>query len=134
MQAFLELQPANLAGIVTDESGDSAAVDALLDQLAGRLVRYADQAHVRPTTFLRVGAQKLFRDAVWSRLRITFQADHKKYKELGWYDFPQKDWAARIQNALIPPLLKVPSIREQFMKGIKPGMVQPYKKIVEREG
>jgi hypothetical protein len=134
LQAYMELHLANLAGIVTDESGDSAAVDALLDDLARRLVRYTDLSYKRPPTFLMVGGQKLFRDEVWSHLRVAFQADHRKYKELGWYDFPQKEWAIRIQNLLVPPLLKIPTIREQFRKRIKPGMVEPYKKIVEREG
>jgi multimeric flavodoxin WrbA len=134
LQAYTELQLANLAGIVTDESGDSAAVDARLDQLAHRLVRYADLAYMRPPTFLREGGKKLFRDEIWGHLRVTFQADHKKYKELGLYDFPQKEWAIRVQNALIPPLFRIRAVREQFKKQIKPGMVQPYKKVVEREG
>jgi multimeric flavodoxin WrbA len=132
--AYMEMHVANLAGIVTDEGGDSAAVDALLDDLARRLVRYAGLSYSRPSTFLKVGGQKLFRDEIWSHLRVAFPADHRKYKELGWYDFPQKEWAIRIQNLLVPPLLKIPAVREQFRRRIKSGMAQPYKKIVEREG
>ncbi len=69
----------------------------------------------------------------WSRLRIVFQADHRTYKRAGAYDFPQKDLTTRMLNAVIPLLLKVPGFRREFVKRIKPGMVQPYQKIIEGE-
>jgi hypothetical protein len=133
LAAYLEIQGANLAGIVSDEVGDSAEIDRLLDDLARRLLHYAAANYIKPVSFLGVGGKKLFRDEVWSRLRIVFQADHRTYKRLGAYDFPQKDLTTRMLNALVPLLLKVPGFRREFVKRIKPGMVQPYQKIIEGE-
>ncbi|NOR82360.1 MAG: hypothetical protein GQ526_02575, partial [Ardenticatenales bacterium] len=42
LEAYVEMQHANLAGFVTDEYGDSAEIDSLLQNLAERLCRFAD--------------------------------------------------------------------------------------------
>lgn len=133
LAAHLEIQGANLAGVVSDEVGDSAEIDRLLDDLARRLLHYAAAAFIKPLSFLGVGGNKLFRDEVWSRLRIVFQADHRAYSRAGAYDFPQKDLTTRMLNAVVPLLLKIPGLRREFVKRIKPGMVQPYQKIIEGE-
>ena len=108
LKGWFELQPANIAGFVTDEYGDSADVDRLLQDLARRLVRFAAADYVRPPTFLGVGGRKLFRDEIWGRLRVVFQADHRAYKRLGLYDFAQKDVNARTIYAVVPLLLRIP--------------------------
>jgi multimeric flavodoxin WrbA len=126
VQAHLELQPANLAGIITDETGDSGEMDRLLDELAQRIVQYASLGFVRPRTFLAVGGRKLFRDAVWGRMRTVFPADHRTFKRLGWYDFPQKETAVRVQNAVFGALMKSQGFRQEYYKRVKPGMIQPH--------
>jgi multimeric flavodoxin WrbA len=131
VQALLELQPANLAGIVTDETGDSGEMDRLLDELAQRIVQYASMGFVRPRTFLAVGGQKLFRDAVWGRMRAAFAADHRAYKRLGWYDFPQKETRMRVQNAVFGALMKSQGFRQEYYKRVKPGMIQPHVEFLE---
>jgi hypothetical protein len=98
---------------VTDECGDSAKVDALLQNFAGRLVRFANSGYIRPLTFLSIGGQKLFRDAVWGGMRLTFQADHKTYKKLGVYDFPRQSLGTRITSGIMTLLLKVPRFRKR---------------------
>ena len=125
VQASLEHQPANLAGIVTDETGDSAEMDRLLDELAERIVQYASMGFVRPPTFLAVGGKKLLRDAVWGRLRSTFPADHRAYRRLGMYDFPQKETRVRVQNAVFGVLMKSQGFRQEYYKRVKPAMMQP---------
>lgn len=130
VQALLEIQPANLAGIVSDETGDSGEMDRLLDDLAQRIVHYASVGFVRPRTFLAVGGQKLFRDAVWGRLRSTFPADHRTYKRLGIYDFPQKETRVRVQNAVFGVLMKSEGFRQEYYRRVKPGMIQPYAKFL----
>jgi multimeric flavodoxin WrbA len=129
-QALLELQPANLAGIVTDETQDSSEMDRLLDELAQRLVQYASMGFLRPPTFLAVGGQKLFRDAVWGRLRSTFPADHRTYKRLGLYDFPQKETRVRVLNAMFGVLMRSQGFRQEYYKRVKPGMIQPYARFL----
>lgn len=88
LEAYVEIQHSNLAGIVTDEYGDSAEIDGFLQSMAEHLVRFADSGYIQPPTFLGVGGRKLFRDEIWGRLHFPFRADYMAYKELGVFDFP----------------------------------------------
>jgi len=130
LELFVQHQRSNLAGFVSDEEGNSAGLDALLDELAERLVRYSAMGYTQPHTFLGVGGHKLFRDAVYGRLRFVFMADHRAYKRLGLYDFPQKDYATRIANAIMGPLLRSERFREGFRQQINDRMVAPYRKLL----
>jgi multimeric flavodoxin WrbA len=131
LQAWTELQHANLVGIVTDEVAESAQTDGLLQALAENLAWCAEAGTMRPLTFLGVGGMKVFRDDIWGRLRTVFQADHRAYRRMGFYDFPQRDWGIRVLNAATPALFKIPRVREEFARRIKSQMVQPYQKIVQ---
>jgi hypothetical protein len=125
------LERANLGGIVTDEAGDSAEIDARLQALAGALVRSAEQGYIAPPTFLQVGGTKIFRDEIWGHMRVVFRGDHLYYQRTGIYDFPQYDYRTRVQNVLFGLLLRIPFLRREFQKGIKTGMIAPLKKIVD---
>jgi multimeric flavodoxin WrbA len=131
LEGWIQMQRSNLVGFVTDEYGDSAAIDSLLHDLARRLVRFADSAYIKPQTFLGVGGIKVFRDDMWGKLRLVFQADHRAYKRLRIYDFPQKEIGVRLLNALVVPLFRIPKVREEFTKHIKDGMIQPYQKVLQ---
>ncbi len=130
-QAYAEFQQANLAGIVTDESPDSGETDALLENLARRMVDYAVRGYIKPATFLGVGGMKIFRDDIWGRLRFAFQGDHKYYTDHGLYDFPQEDAKSQEINKMMFELTKDPVMREQVRKMIKTEMVKPHQKVVE---
>jgi multimeric flavodoxin WrbA len=129
MELFAQHQRSNLVGFVTDEDGDSASLDALLDGLAERLVRFSDMSYSQPPTFLGVGGRKLFRDAVYGRRRIAFMADHRAYRRLGFYDFPQKDYPTRIANAIVGTLMLSPRFRAGLKSQIKGRMIAPYQKL-----
>jgi len=131
LEAYVQIELCNLAGIVSDEVGDAASLDGLLEDLAGRLVRYAEAGYRQPQTFLGVAGTKLFRDEIYGHLRIMFQADHRAYRQMGVYDFPQKDWRTRITNAVVTPLLHLRGFREGFKSQIKQGMIQPYQKLFQ---
>jgi multimeric flavodoxin WrbA len=131
LEGWTQFQHSNLVGFVTDEANDNAIVDGLLHDLARRLVRFADSAYIQPQTFLGVGGIKIFRDDMWGKLRLAFQADHRAYKRLRIYDFPQKDIGVRLLNTLIVPLFRIPKVREEFTKNIKDGMIQPYQKVLQ---
>jgi multimeric flavodoxin WrbA len=136
LEGWTEFQHSNLVGFVTDEGDgnvgdDNTTVDGLLHDLSRRLVRCADRAYIQPQTFLGLGGIKVFRDDVWGKLRIAFQADHRTYKRLGIYDFPQRNIRVRLLNALIVPLFRIPKVREEFTKNIKNGMIQPYQKVLQ---
>jgi multimeric flavodoxin WrbA len=132
LEAYTEWQQANLVGFITDEYEDPAALDALFQNFAKRLVRFAHKYYIKPHTFLGVGGMKVFRDDIWGKLRFPFQADHKFYRKHGIYDFPQKDYKARITNAVLTFLTKIPSVRKEiYRKRMKEEMVKPLQKIVE---
>lgn len=132
LEAYTELQHANCAGFITDEYEDSAELDALLQNFADRLIRFADKNYIKPPTFLGVGGMKIFRDDIWGKLRFVFQADHRFYKKHGIYDFPQKDYKIRFRNEIMILLTKIPSFRKEFTRRIKEEMIKPYQKIFEK--
>ena len=120
--------------MITDEHGDSAEIDALLQSFAERLIQLAGEGYIKPSTFLGVGAMKIFRDDVWGRLRFPFQADHRFYKKHGIYDFPQKDYKARITNRILILLTKIPSMKKEiYTHRIKAEMIKPFQKILEKK-
>lgn len=128
-----ELENASLAGIVTDEFGDSATIDVLLQNLAGRLVTYAGKGYVKPSTFLGVGGRKVFRDDMFGRLRFPFLADYRYYEEHGLFDFPHND-PKRIEYCdQMIAAIEDPAVREQIRKMLKTQGVAPLQKIVETE-
>ena len=133
LEGWFELQPANLNEYLGDEYGDSAHIDRLLQDLARRLVRFASGDYIRPSTFLGVAAKKLFRDEIWGRLRVAFQADHRAYKRLSLYDFPQKNVRTRVINLVVPLLLRIPGFRKEFARRVKSGMIRPFQKVLELE-
>ncbi len=129
MQAHVEIQMSNLVGFVTDEYGDSAEIDALLYDLARRLIKFAQMNLIKPQTFLGVGGFKIFRDDVYGRNRFVFLADHKWYEEHGVYDsFPQNDQRAIEMNKKLIPLIQIDKIRNKMDFRIE--FLKPFKKVI----
>ena len=131
MEAYAEMHGANLAGIVSDEYADSAQLDALLDDLAARSAAWAAGGYRRPATFLGEGGHKIFRDRIWGDLRFVFQADHRRYRRIGFYDFPQRKLGVRLLN-LVAPLIRLPFVRRQFVPRIKDAMVMPFRHVLDK--
>jgi multimeric flavodoxin WrbA len=135
LEAYVDFQQANLVDFVTDEYGESAQIDAALRSFAKRLISFSEKDYVKPRTFLGVGGMKIFRDDVWGRLRFPFQADHRFYESHGFYDFPQRDYKARMMAALLRLLTKIPRIRKEiYQKRMREEMIKPLQKVVERVG
>jgi len=130
LEAYIEVQQANCAGFVTDEYGDSAYIDSLLENLGRRMVRFAEGGYTAPSTFLGVGGHKIFRDDIWGRLRFPFYADHKSYKKMDFYDFPQKKRRMRIVNAIMLFLSRSPAFRKKVNARIKEEMIKPLQKVL----
>jgi len=131
--AYAQFQQANLAGIVTDEGGDSLRLDELLGDLAGRLVDLAGQGYVQPVDFLGVGGMKIFRDEVWGKLRFVFQSDHRYYMKRNYYDFPQKDFKTQRMNFFMMLMTRIPAFKKKFLKMIEKEMVKPLKNVIENK-
>ncbi len=125
-------QMANLVDIVSDESFNSAEIDATIRGLAEKVVYYSDKEFVKPHNFLGVGGHKIFRDDVWGRIRGIWQADHRYYKKHGLYDFPQKRTGMRIMNFFLLLVCKVPYIRKKYYANIKKFPALRYGKMINR--
>ena len=129
LTAWAENQRCN-AGFVTDEVSGSAELDGLLDAFAGRLAKAAAAGYIPPPTFYSVGGHKIFRDKIYGRMRLPFQADYRYYAEHGMFDFPQCDWKTRAGNALIIPLTRIPAFRNKVFADIKQHMVRPFETVL----
>jgi multimeric flavodoxin WrbA len=133
LAAYCEWQQTNLVDIVTDEYGDSAIIDSLIQGLAERLIWSAGKGYLKPMTFRGVAGMKIFRDEVWGNLRFVFQADHRYYRRHGFYDFPQKNFKTRRLNFLMILLTKIPSFRKVFVKKINDEMIKPLQYVVNNK-
>ncbi len=133
LESYALSEQANLAGIVTDECGDSGELDRQLDDFAGQLADAAATGYVQPPNFLAVAGRKLFRDAVWSSLRLVFRADHRYYRSHGLYDFPARSLKTRLSEGVLSLLLVIPRFRKEFRKRIKEEMVKPLAEVVEKQ-
>jgi len=130
LEAYTQLHQAHLVDIVTDESADSGLLDGQLQQLAEALIWSAEKRSMKPATFLGIGGRKVFRDDIWARLRFPFRADHEHYKEHGLYDFPQKDYRARITSTILLLLTRIPRMRKEIYSRSKNEMIKPLQKVV----
>jgi multimeric flavodoxin WrbA len=111
-------QDANHVDIITDECADSIELDNMLQNFAENLVKFSVKGYVRTQDFLAVGGQKIFRDDIWGRIRMIWQADHRYYRKHGKFDFPQKDLKMCIFNPTMITLSKIPKFRHAFYKNI----------------
>ncbi len=133
-EAWVEIQQSNLAAFLSDETENTSDLENSLYSLAGRLIRQCEAGYIRPRTFLSVGGMKVFRDDIWAGLRIIFRADHKAYKRMGIYDFPQKKIGKRILMSLAWLITGLPGIRRRFQDVMKKQMLKPYEKILQNAG
>ena len=133
LEAYVEVQGANLIDIVTDEHELPEQIDRQLSQLATKGVRYAEQNFAKSPTFFAVAGHKIFRDAIWSSLRFPFVADHKYYSRKNLYDFPQNSRKSWFQSTLLYWAAKFPAVRKQlYGEKMQHYITEPYKKIISR--
>jgi multimeric flavodoxin WrbA len=132
LEAYIELEMANIVGFVTDEFGDSRDIDLWITRHAADAVRFSVEKYIKPETFLGVAARKLFRDEIYGRLRMVFQADYREYKKLGLFDFPQKKIGLRMLNAITGILFRIPAVRKKFQGYLKGGMIMPHQRVLKK--
>ncbi len=129
-EAWVQLQHSDLTGWVSDEAPSSSALDVRLDALTQTLASRASTGVVQSWDFRAEGGRLVFRDEIWLRLRVVFQADHRRYKQLGYYDFPQRKWTERLKRDAFMAFLAIPPVRSRFPGMIRDKMVEPYKKLL----
>ncbi|MCM2466701.1 NAD(P)H-dependent oxidoreductase [Methanoculleus oceani] len=131
LSGLVMTEKANLAGIVTDEPGDPAGIDAALHALAERSVRLADREYIAPPTFPAVAGHKIFRDELWGGMRATFKADDRYYRQHGLYDFPTRNYLERISTRATSLMMCIPAVRREVVKNMPTYMIQPLQKAIE---
>jgi multimeric flavodoxin WrbA len=133
-RGYCEGQRASFVDFVSDEVGESAALDALITGLAGRLTEAAEAGYVRSITFLGFAGRKIFRDDVWGKMRFPFVADYRYYKKHGIFAFPQKtDKKYRRINTFLTLLAHIRPVREKIYGSmIKTEMIKPIAQAVEK--
>ncbi len=133
-QVFFELLDANLVGFVSDEYGDSEALDRLLEDMAGRLVKFADNGYVQPRTDLGEASRLTFREVFWGRFRFPFIADyHAYFKKLGDREFPHKDYRTRLKNWFLMLLSYCsPAFRRKMTRSMKQNLLLPLKGVIDK--
>ena len=129
MEARAQVGGNCLAGIATDQRD----TDRDIDRLAAELV-YAVRTHYQqPQNFYGVGGLKIFRDLIW-QMQGLMKADHRFYKEHGFYDFPQKRRGRIVGMYAVGAMMNNPRLRQKIGGKMTEGMVMPYKKAVEKAG
>jgi multimeric flavodoxin WrbA len=132
LEAYADGMQANLVGFVSDDMGGSPEINDALQSMAASAIMYSKKGYLQPQKFYGVAGRKIFRDAVFGKLRIVFQADHKYYEKNGFYDFPNKNYKWRMINRTIVSLTKIPFIRRNFVKRMKAEMIKPFGRILAK--
>ena len=127
VQARAQVGSNFLAGIATDETDPTAAIDALSDKLSYAL----EHRYLPPQNFYGIGGMKVFRDLIWV-MQGMMKADHKFYKSHGQYDFPQKQWPRMIAMYGVGALLANPKLKAKMGNKMNEGMIMPYQKVLEQ--
>ena len=125
-------QDSNHVDIITDESEDSLEIDNLLQNFAERLLRFSEQNYIKPKNFLGVGGHKIFRDDIWGRLRMIWQADYRYFKKHGKYDFPQKQYGIRFATGVMMLLSKIPRFRKKFYNNLSKMPVKRMQGLIKK--
>lgn len=85
-----------------------------------------------PRNFYGVGGMKIFRDLIWL-MRGLMKADHRFYKQHGFYDFPQKKKGTAFKMYLVGALMSSPKLKAKMGNKMNEGMIAPYKKAMDKE-
>ena len=129
MEARAEVGGNALAGIAV--SGRDP--DREIDQLAASLCYAVAEHWLPPKNFYGVGGLKIFRDLIW-QMQGLMRADHRFYKQHGFYDFPQKKRGTMMAMYLVGGMMKSPKLRKKMGGKMTEGMTLPYRQVLERDG
>jgi multimeric flavodoxin WrbA len=129
IESYCEIQSSDLVGILSNECATKEDYIARLHSLVRQLVERSELGYEPMMSFLGVGGRKVFRDDIWGNLRGVFHKDHKNYKKMGLYDFPQKGGFRLFVSRLMYWILKIPFIKKGFQANLTKGMLWPYEQL-----
>ena len=119
-----------MLGVVSDESHDETVIAKQIQTLAQKTAYALENKLTLPQNFLGVGGAKIFRDLIYLTGGLM-REDHKFYKKHGFYDYPQKQLAKKIQMNAIGYLLSKPTIKKKIAPNLSEVMLQPYQKVID---
>jgi multimeric flavodoxin WrbA len=129
IEVFVLKQRSNLVGFITDEYQSSKEIDQQLNAFTSNLARLSAENYIKPETFMGVAGKRMIRDEIWGWMRFPFYADHKAFKALKMYNFPQYNLSPRIKNAFLLLICKIPFIRRKIYNNMMiDAIVSPVKK------
>lgn len=131
-EGAVQWQNGNVVGIIRDDLGSSDEINSHIQHTAESAVGFSNAGYFGNRTFLGVGGAKIFRDDVWGKLRFVFQSDYRRYKAENLFDFPHQNTRARMVNAVMGLLTRIPGFRNGFYRKIRTVQVKPHQKAVER--
>ena len=127
MEARAEVGGNHLAAIANDLQDPDGELRALALQLTYAL----EHSYEQPQNFYGVGGLKIFRDLIY-QMQGLMKADHKFYKEHGFYDFPQKKKGRIIGMYAVGALMGSEALRKKAGNKMTEGMTMPYRKVLSR--
>ena len=128
MESRAEVGGNMLAGVACNQRDPDGEIDRLAETLC-----YAVREHyLPPKNFYGVGGMKIFRDLIW-QMQGLMRADHRFYREHGFYDFPQKHRGRMLAMYAVGSLMKNRKLRQKLDGKITEGMTGPYRKALEKE-
>jgi hypothetical protein len=116
--------------VVTDESGSTEVVNREIDAAARQLRDAAEAELHKPKSFRGVAGLMLFREEIRGGLRGIFQGDHAYYRRHGIYRERRRGHASGLRVLAMTAMTRIPFVRRQVQKRLKPGMVAPYRRVV----
>lgn len=127
MEARAQVGGNYLAGIATDRRDPDGEIRALALNLSWALAHSYEQ----PQNFYGVGGLKIFRDLIY-QMQGLMKADHKFYKQHGFYDFPQKRKGRLIGMYAVGALMTNDKLRKKAGGKMTEGMTLPYRRVLSR--
>ena len=127
MEARAQVGGNYLAGI----AGDWGDPDGEILQLAKQLSWALEHRYEEPQNFYGVGGLKIFRDLIY-QMQGLMKADHKFYKQHGFYDFPQKKKGRIVGMYAVGALMGSETLRKKAGGRMTEGMTLPYRRILDR--
>ena len=121
MEARAQVGGNHLAGIACSRTEP----DREIDRLAAELAYAVENRYEQPADFFGVGGMKIFRDLIW-QMQGLMKADHRFYREHGFYDFPQKRRGRMIAMYAVGAMMSSKKLRQKLGNRMTEGMTLPY--------
>ena len=79
-----------------------------------------------------MGGLKIFRDLIWQMMG-RMRADHRFYKEHGFYNFPQKNRGKMLAMYLVGTIINNRKMQRKLGGKLTDGMLGSCRKVLEQE-